>query len=100
VERLNGKSTRLLLLRRRLGESACSNGLSETVLEYLLCAEETGHEEIEKRPEFQNVILNRRARENQTMVCQKALDSLCDLGLRVLDQVTLVQDTVVPVDWQ
>ena len=89
VERLHGQGAGLLLLGRRLGVAAGQNGLAVARLELLLAAQEARNQEVEQRPQFQHVVLNGRARQDQPVIGHQSLDGPRRLGLAVFDHVTL-----------
>jgi len=96
MERLHGQSSAFLFLGRGLGVPTGQNGLAVTRLELLLAAQESGHEEVEQRPQFQHVVLDGRSREDEPVIGDQLLDGLGRFRLAVLDHVTLVQNAVVP----
>jgi len=86
------------LPRSRLPIANCGDGLPKPLVERPLGSEESRHEEIEETPELENVVLDRCSREDETMVRSKELDGFGKFRLPVLDDVTFVEDAVVPVD--
>lgn len=71
---------------------------AEPLVEGRLGTEEAGHQEVEQAPQLEDVVLDRSPREDETMYGLDTLDGLRQLGLRVLDDVTFIEDAVVPVD--
>lgn len=98
VESFESERTGLLLLRRALRIPTGGDGLAEAVVERLFRTEETGHEEVEEAPQLEDVVLDGSTGEDETMDGSKRLDSLGELRLPVLDDVTFVKDAVVPID--
>lgn len=74
------------------------DGLAETLVEGRLGTEEAGHQEVEEAPQLEDVVLYRSTGKDETVHSLDALDGLRQLGLRVLDDVTFIEDAVVPVD--
>ena len=70
--------------------------VAEPVRELLPGAEDVRHEEVHERPQLHEVVLQRRAREQQAALRVEVEQRLPALGLEVLDVVRLVQDHVVP----
>lgn len=75
----------------------CQNRLPKAVVEAGLRSQEAGHQEVEQAPEFDNIILNWGTGQDQTVVGLHCLDSFGELGLRILDNMSLVKDAVVPI---
>jgi hypothetical protein len=55
------------------------------------------YQEIEKGPELFQLVLDRRAGQEQLVSDAIALQSCAELAVVVLDPVALVQDEIVPV---
>lgn len=58
--------------------------------------EDARHEEVEKRPEFANVVLQRRSRKEEAMLGMEAEENLPTLGLEVLNILCFVENHKVP----
>lgn len=67
-------------------------------MEVALAAQIARHEEVEERPELENVVLNGSAAEDESVVALQLLDRSRQLRLAVLDDVTFVKDAEVPLD--
>jgi hypothetical protein len=59
--------------------------------------QKAGHQKIEERPEFENIVLDRCPRENQAMICLYAFTRHRDLGLGILDDMPLVQNAIIEI---
>ena len=58
--------------------------------------EDVGEEEVQQRPELVEVVLERRARQQQRVLEVEAAHGLADVARLVFDDVALVQDHVAP----
>ncbi len=74
------------------------NRLAEALIEGRLGTEEAGHQKVEETPQLQDIVLDRSAGEDETMYSLDALDGLRQLSLRILDDMTFIEDAVMPVD--
>lgn len=70
----------------------------EPLLELLGRAEDLGEEEVEEGPEFLEVVLEWRARDEHPVVGAHEADDLGEPRVGVLDAVGLVDDDVAPVE--
>jgi hypothetical protein len=71
----------------------------EPLLEGVAGAEDRWQQKVEQRPEFRQFILQRRSREQQTVVGRVVrVQDLRQLAVVVLHAVTLVDDHVLPAD--
>jgi len=66
--------------------------VGEPVLELFVALEDVGHEEVEQTPELHEVVLERRAREQQPPLGVEVEQRLPALRAEVLDVVGLVKD--------
>ncbi|GIX63107.1 NADH-quinone oxidoreductase subunit L [Babesia caballi] len=82
-----------LLLRQLLGADEV-----ELDLKLLRGGEDLGEEEVEQRPQLLQVVLQRRAGDQQAVLGPEHADDLAQLGLLVLDAMCLIDDDVVEVE--
>ena len=61
-------------------------------------SEVSRHEEVEKRPEFKDVVLDWSATQDETVVALQLLHRTRQLRLAVPNDVTFVKDDEVPLD--
>lgn len=98
--REEGEKTRLRtclpLPRSRLPIPIRRDRFSKPLIERALGPQEARHEKVKETPQFQDIVLDGRSREDKTMIRPKELDGLGELGLAVLDDVALVEDAIVP----
>mmetsp|Transcript_61333 Transcript_61333/g.147631 ORF Transcript_61333/g.147631 Transcript_61333/m.147631 type:complete len:212 (+) Transcript_61333:1973-2608(+) len=96
-----GAKNRVEALHQRIvhGRSALHHvhqGVGEPVAELRVRGKNVGHQEVQKRPQLHEVVLQRRAREKDSTLCAEAKKDLPALRLEVLDVVRLVEDHVLP----
>ena len=72
--------------------------LPKALIERVLAAQEPRHQEVEQAPQLEDVVLDRRAGEDEPVVRLDALHRARELRARVLDDVALVEHAVVPPD--
>ena len=99
VQGLHGQDSGLFaLFADGLGVAAAPHdGLGVPRVELLFASEEPGHEEVEKRPELQDTVLDRCTGQDQPMVGLQGLDGQCGFRSGITNGVTLVQDQVIPM---
>ena len=98
VPQYGGTLVRSCYLRaRRIGVSAQRDGDRKVLHEDGQCSQSTGKDEIEQGPQFLQVVLQRRSRENDSVRGWKFFDCERNLSVRVPDLMTLVQDDVIEV---
>ena len=71
VESFYCQRSSLLLLGGRFAETTGRNRLREPLQEDLLSSQEPGHQEIEQRPQFQDIILDWSSGKHQAVVARK-----------------------------
>ena len=82
----------------RLAITIGQDRLAKPLVERRFRSQEAGHQKVEQTPQFEDIVLYRRSRQKDAVLSAYAFDSFCELRLRVLDDVTLVENAVQPVD--
>jgi hypothetical protein len=59
--------------------------------------QKAGHQKIEKRPKFKNIILDRCPRKDQPMICLYAFTCHRDLGLGIFDDMPFVKNAIIEI---
>lgn len=71
--------------------------IGEPFLEILLTAKYLRHQEMHKRPELHDIVLEGGPRQEESSLCVKAQERLPPLTLEVLNVLSFIQDHVVPL---
>jgi len=88
----------LLVQLHRLIARVLVDGHGEPLLEVVAAVEHLGQQEIEQSPQLSQIVLKRRAREQQAVVALVLLsEDVGELAFGVLHLVPLVNDDVFPV---
>lgn len=82
----------------RLPISVRKNRFAKSFIERTFRAQKSWHEEVKQAPQFQNVVLYRRAGENETMLGSHAFDGFREFGLGVFNDMPFVENAIEPVD--
>ena len=77
--------------------SVGKNWFAESFIERRLATEEARHQEIEQTPKFEDIILDWRPGQDESMLGLNLFDGLSELGFCVLDDMAFVEDAVKPV---
>ena len=67
------------------------------LIELLLIAQIARDQKVKETPQLGHVVLYRRTGEDQAVGSSDLLDRLEQLGFGALDQVSLIQDAIVPL---
>ena len=66
----------------------------------VLAAKKTRHQEVEKTPDFAQMVFHRRARQTQALASLQLANDLRSVGAGILDVLRFVEDDEVPLCFQ
>ena len=99
MQRLQCQDSGFLIFGRTFGIPTGLDWLSVGGVEFLLRSQKSGHEKVEKGPQLGGAVLNGGARQYKAVERPYLADRLRHLRLRIPNHVTLVQNTIVPLEF-